>query len=438
MKIAIAGYGIEGEASYEYWNDSGNEVVIADERDVIDDLPKSVQTILGSDAFSKLGDFDLIVRSPSVNPKKVPYGDKVWSATNEFFATCPAPIIGVTGTKGKGTTCSLIASILRAAGKTVHLVGNIGTPALAELPKIQSGDIVVFELSSFQLWDVKKSPYVAVVLMIEPDHLDIHDSMDDYVDAKANIRRFQSLEDVCVYHPTNYLSQQIAGVKLERFDAEHYGGSLEFAKRYAIKDDDQVYTQDDFFCVQGRNICSTENLKLPGDHNLENACAAMSAVSELWLNVTDEQYAEGLRNFTGLPHRLKYVAEKHGVRYYDDSISTTPGSAIAAIKSFDGPIVLILGGHDKGGDYDELMHVCHDEQVTVIAIGENREAIAELCVEHGVEYGIEPGDMSSIVARAAMEAKSGVVVLSPAAASFDMFKNYADRGDQFIAAVEQL
>ena len=410
MNIAIAGFGQEGRASYEYWNVDGNQLTIVDEREQVDGLPDGVPTILGADAFSKLSDFDLIIRSPSINPHKLPYGEKVWSATNEFFAKCPAEIIGVTGTKGKGTTSSLIASILNAAGKTVHLVGNIGTPALTELPKIQPDDLVVFELSSFQLWDLKKSPHVAVVLMIEPDHLDIHSDMDDYVSAKTNIIRFQSRSDRVVFHANNERSREIA-----------------------TQSNAGIRTQYPFELSDDVRAC----INLPGEHNVDNACAAIAAVETYVDNM--EAIKTGLNSFSGLPHRLKFVATKNGVKFYDDSIATTPGSAIAAIRSFDEATLLILGGQDKGGDYGELMRECRERQVSVLAIGANRERLAELCAQNGVEYGTEPGDMRSIVHRAAMESKQGsVVLLSPASASFDMFKSYADRGDQFIAAVNSL
>jgi len=287
-------------------------------------------------------------------------------------------------------------------------VGNIGTPSLAELPKIQASDIVVFEMSSFQLWDLRKSPHVAVVLGVEPDHLDVHDSMDDYVEAKTNIVGHQSSDDLTVFNQNNEIATQIAQkTRAKRREYPFDLGEL------------------------------TASIRLPGLHNLENASAAVAAVEEY---VSDSEAIKmGLSSFTGLPHRLKFVAEKNGVKYYDDSIATTPGSAIAAIRSFQEPKLLILGGHDKGGDYSELLKECHNRQVTVLAIGANRQQIAELCAEHGVECGTEAGNMSSIVRRAAMEAKSGsVVLLSPAAASFDMFKSYADRGDQFIAAVNAL
>lgn len=427
MNIAIAGFGLEGKANYKYWNNSENTLTIVDEREALDDAPKGVPTILGEGAFSKLADFDMVIRTAGLAPHKITTNGKIWSSTNEFFAKCPAPIIGVTGTKGKGTTSSLIASILEAAGKKVHLLGNIGTPALEELPKIKADDIVVFELSSFQLWDIEKSPHIAVILMIEPDHLNVHFDFDEYVSAKANIRRFQAVNDTCIYHPTNPHSRQAA-------EATETGA----ARRYGIPDDGQVYVKENTFFVQDRPICGLDSLQLLGVHNQENACAAISAV----LNFTDDYEAieRGLRDFKGLPHRLKFVRETDGVRYYDDSIATTPGSAIAAIQSFAEPKIIILGGSDKGSDYDAVISLCKQTATRVIAIGEEGEKILQLCQANGVScQRFENGTMLDIVKLAKQTARSGdVVILSPAAASFDMFKNYKDRGEQFVAAVNSL
>lgn len=441
MRVAIAGYGVEGQSSYKYFVAKGDDVTIVTNKVSPQyPLPDGAQVIVEDDAFNQLEDFDTVVRTPPMRPDSIHTNGKVWSATNEFFAMCPVPIIGVTGTKGKGTTCSLIASILRAAGHTVHLVGNIGTPALDVLSQIKEGDIVVYELSSFQLWDIEKSPHVAVILMIEPDHLDVHKDFDEYLEAKSNIRRFQWMGDICLYHPTNQYSRQIAATPLvDGSVPEEEGGSLSFAHRYAVSDDDQVYVRDGFFCVQDRQICSINNLQLPGAHNLENACAAMSVVTELWLDVTDDEYAKGLQSFTGLPHRLKFVRESDGVRYYDDSIATTPGSAIAALRSFSEPKVIILGGSDKGAAYEEIVDACSDTGTRVIAIGQTGARIAELCRQHGVAVVREAGIMHDVVAVARREAKPGdIVILSPASASFDQYKSYSDRGDQFVAAVEEL
>ena len=453
MKIIIAGYGLEGISSLRYFRRvfPDAEFVIADQK-AVENAPDDVAVRTGESVFTEqLQDADMVVRAPGVPPRLLKTSGKIWSATNEFFDKCPAPIIGVTGTKGKGTTCSLIAAILRAAGQTVHLVGNIGVPALDALPNITKDDFVVYELSSFQLWDLEKSPTIAVVLMIEPDHLEVHTDFAEYLDAKKNIRRHQSVVDTCLYHPTNKYSKEVAATPFNglldeqgRVTCEYCGDdALDFAHRYAVPDENQVYVRDGYFCVQDRRICRTDHLRLPGAHNLENACAAMSAVTELPITVTDEQYAAGLESFTGLPHRLKFVAEKNGVKYYDDSIATTPGSAIAALRAFEAPKVLVVGGYDKGADYDEMaVEITRQAVRAVIIIGANAAKIEQSLRQASVTatmVALGQTTMVDVVAQANQLSRPGdVVILSPAAASFGMFKNYVDRGEQFVAAVEKL
>ena len=427
MKVAIAGYGIEGEANYRYYADHGYDVTIVDEAaQPSRPIPEGAKFLLGEKVFRTLQDYDLVVRTASLPPHYIVTHGKIWSGTNEFFAKCPAPIIGVTGTKGKGTTSSLIASILRAAGYTVHLLGNIGQPALAMLSEIKPSDIVVYQLSSFQLWDLERSPHVAVVLMIEPDHLDIHADFDDYVRAKGNIRRHQRGDDVCFYHPSNKWSEKIARSTV-----------LGDMVRYNARDAAGVYEEQGYFRVQGDDICPVSTLTLPGAHNIENACAAISAARVFTLDNT--AIKQGLTVFNGLPHRLKFVRTVKSIRYYDDSIATTPGSAIAAINAFHEPKVIILGGSDKGAHYDEIIQRCKDTKTAVVAIGQTGKVIEKLCRKEEVVVAVPEASMSEIVKTAtAIAAPGGVVLLSPASASFDMFKNYGDRGDQFVAAVEAL
>lgn len=427
MKVAIAGYGAEGQSSYRYYVDKGDEVTIVTDRVAAQyPIPEGAFTIVGDDAFDHLQKFDLVVRTPPMRPDSIKTSGKVWSQANEFFAHCPCPIIGVTGTKGKGTTASLIAAILRAAGQKVHLVGNIGVPPLTVLNDITAEDAVVFELSSFQLWDLEKSPGIAVVLMMESDHLDVHKSMEEYVSAKSNIARHQTESDIVLFHPANEYSLQIATTSS--------GQKL----RYGIADEGQAYVENGQFMVNDQIICPVSALQLPGSHNQENACAAISAA--LQFGVSKEFVEPGLRSFTGLPHRLKLVAEKAGVQYYDDSIATTVGSAIAALHSFpSNRVVIILGGSDKGADYTELVSECKQTGARVVAIGQTGEQIARLCDEAGVSYVRELGDMPEVIARAREQARSGdVVILSPASASFDQYASYSDRGDQFVAEVEKL
>jgi len=426
MKVAIAGYGVEGKANYEYFSGRGHTVTILDEREQVDNLPAGVSVVLGKSALTKLDSYDMVVRTPSLSPAKLVGAKKIWSGTNEFFKECPVSIIGVTGSKGKGTTVSLTASILRAAGKMVHVVGNIGAPALAVLDRIQPNDIVVYELSSFQLWDIETSPHIAVMLMIEPDHLDVHKNFQEYIEAKKNIARFQKPSDVLIYNAANEFSRAT--------------GEASVAKTTPFPSTESAHVKDGFFWYGEQKICSVDSLKLPGKHNQDNACAAIDAA---WQYTQNAKAIEmGLSDFLGLPHRLKFIREVNGARYYDDSIATTPGSAIAALKAFDQPKIIILGGSSKGSDYNELAKVAAEHNVKqALVIGSEAPRIEKALQQCNVSFTTlgSQVNMREIVTSASEVAAVGdVVILSPACASFGMFKNYSDRGDQFIAAVEAL
>lgn len=417
---------MEGEASYRYWSaDADNHITIFNETQPELTVPIEANIVVGQDAFAKMNGFDLVVRTAGLAPHKIITDGKIWSATNEFFASCPCRIIGVTGTKGKGTTASLITSILQAAGKKVWLVGNIGRPALDILANIKSTDIVVYELSSFQLWDLEKSPQTAVVLMIEPDHLNVHIDMAEYINAKANITKYQNDDDLLVYNQNNDYAVNIAN------------GSN--AIKIGYMNDSSAHVDGGYFYYGEQKICSVNTLKIVGKHNYDNACAAIDAIWGVTNNV--EFIVKGLGDFNGLDHRLKFVREINDVKYYDDSIATTPGSAIAALRAFDQPKVIILGGSSKGSDFSQLGREIARHQARAILIGESAELIVRAFEKNNFldfEIVTDP-TMPKIVNRAHQIANSGdVVILSPASASFGLFKNYADRGNQFINAVERL
>jgi UDP-N-acetylmuramoylalanine--D-glutamate ligase len=427
MKIAIAGFGVEGKSSYTYFLKRGDDITILDDRTEIDDLPDGVRAVLGAAAFSHLEDYNVVVRSPSLPPKRLAGAKRIWSATNEFFARCPAPIIGVTGTKGKGTTSSLTAAILREAGKTVHLVGNIGMPALDVLADVREDDIVVYEMSSFQLWDLETSPHVAVILMIEPDHLNVHADFDDYVLAKANIAAHQQEGDIVIYHPTNPESARAA--------------AMTPGTRMRYMTPEAAFVENETVKIGGTVICRTDEVGLKGGYNLENVCAAVSAAWQF--SQEGESFARAIAAFKGLEHRLEYVATRRGIEFYNDSFSSAPTATMAAITAFTQPVVLIVGGFDKGVDLTPLAEkiAATGTIEKAVVIGQVRGKIAEAFERLGFTKfdSTSETDMKKIVDLAvSYTPEGGVVLLSPGCASFDMFKNFYERGELFKQAVGEL
>jgi len=441
-KVAILGFGIEGLSTAQFLQKKGADVWILDKRQKENFDQKMVtqaeqfgaQFILGKSYLDNLGDFDIIIRSPGVRrllPELLEadkLGVTITSQTKIFFDVCPSPIIGVTGTKGKGTTSTLIYEMLKEAGKDVYLGGNIGVPPLTFLDKLQTSSIVVLELSSFQLQDMTKSPHIGVLLMITSEHLDHHETQEEYVDAKRNLLRFQTADDFAIINRDYPASNES--------DVQTYG------KVYYVSRERE--TDNACFAFQGRvvvrrngsddEIIKTSEIALPGRHNLENVCAAVMAAR--LAEVSTKHIIQVLKTFTGLPHRLELVKEVGGVKYYDDSFSTTPETAIAAIEAFDQPKILVLGGSSKGSDFTNLGKVIRDSESikAIIGIGDEwqeiKASIGNLTSKVLLIEGAE--SMPQIVKAASKIAKSGdVVLLSPACASFDMFKNYKDRGEQF-------
>jgi UDP-N-acetylmuramoylalanine--D-glutamate ligase len=432
VKIAIIGYGLEGKAAYEYWKDQGS-ITVCDVNPI--DVPSGVQVQFGSDYLKGLSSFDLIVRSPVIKPREIAEAnggdeilERVTSNTNEFIRVCPSQkIIGVTGTKGKGTTTTLIAKMLEAMGEKVFLGGNIGVPALDLLKQNISGnDWVVLELSSFQLIDFHYSPRIAVCLMVVPEHQDWHLDVEEYYSAKSSLFARQNPEDIAIYCALNSNSKQIASVSK--------GHKIPY-----LEPPGAVVVDDAFISIDNLKLCSVSELGLRGKHNWQNVCAAITAVWQVSKN--PEAIKSVLIGFTGLEHRLEHVADINGVGYYDDSFGTTPETAMVAIEAFSEPEIVILGGSDKGASYDELAKTVSENNVaTVLLIGNQGPAIESALRNRGYTNMVHGGSsMQEIVRQAQSLAKPGyVVVLSPACASFDMFKNYKDRGNQFKQAVREL
>jgi UDP-N-acetylmuramoylalanine--D-glutamate ligase len=424
LKVAILGYGVEGQSAYHYWSKLGADITICDsKRDL--ELPDGVKHKLGSKYLDGLEKYDLLVRSPGIRPDTVIAMRPMTSVTREFMKQSPAPIIGVTGTKGKGTTSTLITKMLEAAGKKVWLGGNIGVPALDLLGKVRPTGWVVLELSSFQLMDTSQSPHIGIILMTAQDHLDWHTSRDEYLHAKEAIFRYQKADDIAVYFAQNPDSARLA--KESRGTRIPYGSP------------EGAFVKNEEIWYREQKVCDVADVALLGRHHLENVCAAITAV---WQIAPDKKaITKALREFKGLPHRLELVGTVHGVRYFDDSIATTPETTMAAIRAFKDPKVIIVGGSDKGADFAELAEVVLSEKVAaVIAVGTTAPKITAALDKVGYKkYLTGLTDMTQIVEAAHEAAPDGaVVLLAPGCASFDMFASYADRGDQFRAAVSGL
>lgn len=447
-KIAVLGLGIEGLDAIEFLLAQNSQLSGFDQKTsrqlgkTAKDLKeKGINLFLGRGYLEHdLGAFDYIIRSPGFN-RYLPQilaaekkGTKVESVSRIFFKRCPGKIIGVTATKGKGTIATLIYQIINKRSDNVFLAGNIGHPPLSLLPKLDKKSWVVFELSSFQLQDLEIGPKIAVVGRVSVDHLDYHQDRTDYVAAKENIVRHQERGDfavLCADDPTASGFAKLTLAKINYFSRGKVveGGFVTQGTIYLKLGDKRV------------KVGSVSKLKVPGKHNWENVAAAVVASRLAGANI--DAIRSAVFAFEGLPHRLEKVAEIEGVFFYNDSFSTIPETTIAAIESFNSPVVLIAGGSEKGSDFTQLGQKIAGGRVrAVILVGQMAPRIGEAVkIAKGFKGELVKGgrNMAQIVAQAkALAQKGDVVLLSPAAASFDMFKNYKERGEKFRREVAKL
>jgi len=464
--IAILGYGVEGRAMLDYLLEHEyTNLTVCDQSEKLFGVPADIQTRLGENYLQNLDDFDVVFRSPGISffrseiQEIMDSHTVISSMTKYFFEHCRAPIIGVTGTKGKGTTTSLITEILRRDGRKVFLGGNIGVPAVSFLDDVSEDSLVVLELSSFQLVDLEISPHIAVVLNVTSDHMDYHSSVEEYHESKYPIMAYQSAANFAVlnqdYPYSAEFGSQGDGIKV-------YVSYKQYMINGAWIADQKIRTIDTHDAnIRERewiDILDVSEIGLVGRHNWENVLPAVT-VGRI-LEVPNSKIAAAVREFHGLPHRLEKVVGTGMVEFYNDSFSTTPESCLAACSAFNDiekPFYLLAGGSEKGSDFTTLGWKLSQMKFLqkVFVMGPSGVRIGEAIV-HGHETCVEDGTVCRLPVpiehmeslreaitkaheEAAMLGVDGTVILmSPAAASFNEFANYKERGEYFKTLAREL
>jgi len=376
---------------------------------------------------------ELVFRTPGMHPENPALvalrnaGAEITSEMEVFFEVCPCTILAVTGSDGKTTTTTLISEMLKTAGKTVWLGGNIGTPLLPVCQQIRPEDYAVVELSSFQLMDMRRSPHIAVITNLAPNHLDVHKDMDEYVEAKKNIYRYQTAQDLLIVNGDNGITAPLTGP----------GTTRSFSRQKKA----DIYLEDGALCLAGKPVLAAEDILIPGVHNVENYMAAILAVEDL---VPSEAIVAVAKNFGGVEHRIELVRVKDGVRFYNDSIASSPSRTIAGLHSFREQVALIAGGYDKHIPFDVLgPEIC--SHVKRLYLNGATAGLIRQAVEQTDTY--VPGkpeiilcsDFTDAVKKAAEQAVAGdVVLMSPACAAFDQFKNFMERGKYYKKLIMEL
>ena len=437
-KIAVLGLGVSNRPLVRLLLEYGCDVTGCDKtpREKLDDevllLEQAGCALRVGEGYLDGVEADVVFRTPGMHPGNPAIealrrrGAEITSEMEVFFELAPCFIVAVTGSDGKTTTTTLIAEMLKAEGKTVWLGGNIGTPLLPLCRQMKPEDYAVVELSSFQLMDMKRSPQRAVVTNLAPNHLDIHKDMEEYVEAKKNIFRYQNPGDLLVLNADNAITASFTG-----------RGETHFFSRK--KRTNCVWEEEGVIYRRGEKVLSSEEILIPGTHNVENYMAAIAAVDGL---VRDETIRQVARNFGGVEHRIELVRVKDGVKFYNDSIASSPSRTIAGLRSFPRKVILIAGGYDKHIPYDVLgPEICaHVSKLFLCGAtaGKIRSAVEQAEGTEKPEI-TDCGDFENAVRAAAAAAKGGdIVLMSPASASFDQFKNFMVRGECFKRIVKEL
>ena len=448
-KVAVIGLGVSNIPLIEYLYQKQAQVTIFDnkeeekiDKNIIDEIKKyKFKYYLGEDSLSKLKGFDLIFRSPSCLPTKPELlaekqrGAIITTEIEQLIKMAPCKVIGITGSDGKTTTTTLTYEVLKNAGYKCYLGGNIGIPLFTRLNEIEPEDIIVLELSSFQLMEMEVSPQIAAITNITPNHLNVHKDYQEYIDAKKNIFTHQDENGILVLNADNEITN---GCR-----SEANGKVILFSSSKKLEDgyivDEDIIKE----CNDGirRHIISTKDIKLKGIHNYQNICTTLALTKTL---VDTDKAIDTIKEFSGVHHRLELVRTLDGVEWYNDSASTTPTRGISALNAIDKEIVLIAGGADKNLDYTPIAKPIVERVKKLILIGQTATKIYD-AVKKELENQNKQLDIhmcetfKQSIDLAKRLAKPGQVVLfSPASTSFDMFKDMYDRGDKFREEVNKL
>lgn len=450
-KVAIIGIGVSNIPLLDYFYNKNSYVTVFDNKEESEINKQAMQKIkqynmkyyFGKENMSNLHGFDIIFRSPSALPtipeieKEVEKGAILTSEIEMVLKLAPCKIIGVTGTEGKTTTTSIIYEIVKKAGYKCFLGGNIGTPIFTKIDEMRPEDIVILELSSFQLMDMDVSPDISVVTNIYPDHLNIHKSYEEYQEAKKNIFKYQNENGITVLNKDNEITYSFAKEVVSQKILFSSKQKLEDGYIYDSEDEEIKYCKDGF----RRHLLNKKEIKIRGVHNYENICSALAATSTI-TNV--ETQINAIKEFKGVEHRLEFVRELDGVKYYNDSIGTSPASTIAGLNAFEENIILLAGGSDKGLDYKEVGEAIAEKVGILILTGPTSEKIelatnTALLKKGSAMHIYHCKDLEEAVKLAKEKSKIGdIVLLSPASASFDAFKNFMERGEKFKEIVNKL
>lgn len=428
-KIAVIGAGVSNLPLIDYLYNLGCNVTIFSDTKIETDLSKYNYPVY-DDGLSKMIGYDIIFRSPGCLPSRkeiqaeIKRGAYVTTEVREVLKLTPSKVIGITGSDGKTTTTTLIDLVLRSSGYKTFLGGNIGTPLFTKINEMTKDDIVVLELSSFQLMDMDISPDISVITNITPNHLDKHKDMDEYINSKCNIFKYPG--SILVTNDDLEITKNFKTDREVRYFSRTHKTNAFYIKDNAIYKDDTL-------------ILKQEDIHIRGIHNLENICTVLSATCDL---IDMDKALKAIKEFKGVEHRLEFVREINHVKWYNDSVSSSPTRTIAGLNSFSEPIVLIAGGYDKNLDYTPIAKPILEHVSKLILFGATKnkiyEAVTKLKKEESIEIYVL-NTLEEVINKAKEVAIPGEIVLfSPASASFDMFKNFADRGIKFKNIVNNL